>query len=116
VRGGAADVTLDATRLKLEALSVSGGASELEVQLPGAHGHVQICIEGGLNRVAIQHPEETPVELRVHGGANRLVFGARRFGAIGGDLRLATPGWEEATDRYAIEARGGASRLVIQEN
>jgi hypothetical protein len=30
-------------------------------------------------------------------------------------LRLASPGWELAGDRYDIEVRGGASRLTVQE-
>jgi hypothetical protein len=55
------------------------------------------------------------VQLQVHGGANRLEFDAQRFGAVGGDVRLATPGWELATDRYVVEVGGGASRLTVQE-
>jgi DNA-binding MarR family transcriptional regulator len=115
VRGGAADVSLDATRLRLQEISVHGGVNKFDLALPWPEGHVQICFEGGLNRVHIQRPVGVPVELRVRGGANRLEFDARRFGAVGGAIRLASPGWEQAADRYAIEAQGGASRLIVDE-
>jgi hypothetical protein len=114
LRGGAADVSVDASGLRLEGLSVSGGASKLDVKLSRPEGRVEVCLDGGLSRVQIQHPQEAPVELRVHGGANRLEFDAQRFGAVGGEIRLATPGWEQSERGYAIEARGGASRLVVQ--
>jgi DNA-binding MarR family transcriptional regulator len=114
-RGGAANVNLDASGLRLRELSVGGGASNLDVRLPAPEGHLHICLEGGVNRVHIQRPVGTPAELRVHGGANRLEFDDQRFGAVGGAIRLASIGWDQAADRYTIEARGGASRLVIDE-
>jgi hypothetical protein len=49
----------------------------------------------------------------VRGGANRLELDGRRFGAVGGELRLASPGWDTAGDRYDVEVQGGASRLEI---
>jgi DNA-binding MarR family transcriptional regulator len=115
LRGGAAEVSLDASGLRLQELSVSGGASRLDLCLPSPDSHVQICLEGGLNRVQIQRPVGVPVELRVRGGANRLEFDTQRFGAVGGAIRLASPGWEQAANGYAIEAHGGASRLVVGE-
>jgi hypothetical protein len=115
VRGGAAEVSFDASRLRLQELSVSGGAIKLDLALPSPEGHVQVGLEGGLNRVHIQRPAGVPVELRLRGGANRLDFDAQRFGAVGGAIRLASSDWEQATDRYAIEAHGGASRLVVEE-
>jgi hypothetical protein len=113
LRGGASRVVVDARRLSLKQLSVGGGANQLEVYLPEPIGTVPVCVEGGLSRVQMRHPEAAPVQLRIHGGANRLEFDGQRFGAVGGDARLASPGWELATDRYDVELRGGASRLEI---
>jgi DNA-binding MarR family transcriptional regulator len=115
LRGGAAGVELDLRGLDLRGLSIQGGASKVDVLLPLPRGTVSVCVEGGANRVQVQHPEGAPVQLQVHGGANRLEFDAQRFGAVGGDVRLATPGWELAADRYVVEVGGGASRLTVQE-
>jgi DNA-binding MarR family transcriptional regulator len=115
VRGGASAVSLDATGLLLSDLSISGGANNVELCLPPPNGTVGLCLDGGVSRVNIQYPRDVAVELRLHGGANRLEFDAQRFGAVGGDIRLATADWESTTNRYAIEVRGGASRLSVQE-
>ena len=65
--------------------------------------------------MAIQRPMGVPIELQLRGGANRLEFDQQHFGAVGGDVRLASPEWELASNRYALEVRGGASRLSIHE-
>ncbi len=115
VRGGASRVSVDARQLELRELRVSGGASNLGVDLSRPRGTVPVCIEGGVNRVQIRRPAWVPVQIQVRGGANRLEFDGRRFGAIGGDLRLASPGWDGAADGYDLDIRGGASRLQIEE-
>ncbi|MDE3074652.1 MAG: MarR family transcriptional regulator [Chloroflexota bacterium] len=113
LRGGASKVVVDARALQLQELSIQGGASKVDILLSPARGSVPVCLEGGLSRVQIQRPTGVPAQLQVRGGANRLEFDGQRFGAIGGDVRLASPGWELASDRYDIEARGGASRLEV---
>ena len=115
VRGGGSGVSLDARGLELLGLTVEGGASKLAVSLPAPRGRVPVCVEGGANRVDIRHPAGVPLQLQVRGGANRLEFDAQRFGAVGGELRLASPGWELTSNRYDVEVRGGASRLTVQE-
>jgi DNA-binding MarR family transcriptional regulator len=113
LRGGASNVIVDARDWRLLELSIGGGASKLEVFLPEPVGTVRVCVDGGVNRVQIERPVGVPAQLQVHGGANRLEFDDQRFGAVGGAVRLASPGWEVASDRYDIEVRGGASRLGL---
>jgi DNA-binding MarR family transcriptional regulator len=115
LRDGASGVTVDARGMDLRELRVDGGASKVEVCLPPPRGTVAVCVGGGVSRMQIQRPQGAPLQLQVGGGANRLEFDAQRFGAVGGELRLASPGWELATDRYVVEVRGGASRLTIHE-
>ncbi len=114
ISGGATAVAVDARELALHELKIEGGANKLEVFLPAPRQTVPVCIDGGLSRVQIEHPGHVPVQLIVQGGANRLEFDEQRFGAVGGHLRLASPGWELASDRYVIEVHGGASRLAVQ--
>jgi DNA-binding MarR family transcriptional regulator len=113
LHGGVSRVVVDARGLRLRRMSIGGGANRLEVSLPSASGSVPLSIEGGVTRVQIHHPAAVPVQLRVNGGANRLDFDGQHFGAVGGDVRLASEGWELASNRYDIEVRGGASRLEV---
>jgi DNA-binding MarR family transcriptional regulator len=115
LRGGVANAIVDARGLVLREISIGGGASNTGCLLPAPRGTVRVCFDGGVNRVKIERPDDVPVQLIAQGGANRLEFDGQRFGAVGGNVRLASPGWEVASDRYAIEVRGGASRLEINE-
>jgi DNA-binding MarR family transcriptional regulator len=115
LRGGASDVSLDGRQLQLRDIVVDGGASKLLVLLPPPRGTVQVSIGGGLSRVEIKRPAGVPTQLKLQGGANRLEVDGQRFGVVGGHLRLASPDWDMARDRYAIEVRGGASRLSLEE-
>jgi DNA-binding MarR family transcriptional regulator len=115
LHGGASAADIDLRGIELCEFALDGGASKVQLLLPAARGSVSVCLVGGANRVQIQRPAGVPVELQVRGGANRLEFDGQRFGAVGGDLRLASPGWELASDRYVVEVRGGASRLRVQE-
>lgn len=112
-RGGASKVTIRARELALRGLTLGGGASTLEVALPRPAGIIPVRIEGGVSRVSIRRPAGVAVELRIAGGASRLAFDAQRFGAVGGEVRLASPGFETAAEGYQLDIHGGASRLDI---
>ncbi|MBV8086626.1 MAG: MarR family transcriptional regulator [Chloroflexi bacterium] len=112
-KGGASKVTIRARELALRGVTLGGGASTLDIVLPRPAGTAPIRIEGGASRVSLRRPAGIPAELRIAGGASRLVFDAQRFGAVGGEVRLASPGFETAADRYQIDIHGGASRLDI---
>lgn len=47
------------------------------------------------------------------GGASKLVLGDQRFGAVGGETRLASPDYAAAKDRYEISITGGASHVTV---
>ena len=48
------------------------------------------------------------------GGASRLNFDEQSFDAVGGKVRLQSPGFDGAADRYEIEVSGGASEVTIR--
>jgi len=115
LRQGVSQAILDLRELDLRQLSIHGGANKTDIALPEPAGRVTLLVEGGLSRVTIRHPPGVPAQLRIRGGANRLAFDGQRFGAVGGDVRLASPGWDLAGQRYDIEVQGGASRLEVSE-
>lgn len=113
IRGGAAGVSVNVGELELRELVIEGGAARTEIFLPTPRGTVRMLVDGGASRFDIRRPAGVSAQIQLRGGANRMEFDGQRFGAVGGDLRLASQGWELATDRYDIEVRGGASRLSI---
>jgi hypothetical protein len=113
VSGGVADLDADLRDLRLGALELGRGASQVEVRLPRPAGVVAVRISGGASQVRIRRPEGVPVRLRVGRGVADLRFDEQEWGAVGGGLRLETPEATQAPDRYEIEIPSGAAHLEI---
>src|SRR4029077_2120972 len=96
------------TELELERIDVHGGASEVSFRLPAPRGTVPIRIVGGASEVSFRRPAKIAVQIVITGGASELRLDRRAVEAGAGVVRLATDGYEHATDRYSIEITGGA--------
>jgi hypothetical protein len=111
--GGVAGMRGDLGGLELRSLEVAGGATDVDLVLPGPRGVVPIRIRGGASAITLRCAAGAAASLRVGGGVSRLSFGDQRFGAVGGGISLRTEGANGAADRYEIEIDGGASRLTV---
>ena len=114
VRGGAARIEADLTGLELSSFVLKGGISDLTLTLPEPSGVVPIRLSGGAAKASIRRPAWVEARLSVNGGASKLTFDEQSFDALGGKVRLQSPGYDEATGRYEIEVSGGASELTVQ--
>jgi hypothetical protein len=113
VRGGMSELNAVLTELDLERIDVHGGASEVTFRLPAPRGTVPIRIVGGASKVSFRRPPKAAVQVVVTGGASELRVDRRNVAAGAGGVRLATDGYESATDRYSIEITGGASDIAV---
>lgn len=112
-RGGTVRVRADLAGLTLHGLSVEGGVSHMEIALPRPTDVVPVSITGGMHQVTLKRPAGVPVRLCVTGGATSVAFDRQRFGAIGGELVLASPDFETASARYDMLATGGAAGFKV---
>jgi DNA-binding MarR family transcriptional regulator len=115
IRRGVSRLSADLRELHLAAVDITGGVSESELALPRPRGSATVRIAGGASRLTVSRPRGTAAQVVVRGGASNFVFDAQRLGAVGSATRLATPGWDTATDRWSIELTGGASDLSVTE-
>jgi len=115
IRRGISHLDADLGELQLAQIEITGGVSEARLNLPRPCGTATLRVSGGASRLTVNRPRGTPAQVVVRGGASNLVFDTQQLGAVGGATRLATPGWETATDRWAIEVTGGASELAVKE-
>jgi hypothetical protein len=113
VRGGVAHLFADLGDLRVEAVELGRGASRVDLRLPPPEGIVPVRVNGGASHVTIRRPGGSPVRLRVGHGVSHVRLDDQEFGAVGGVLRLESPGAADAGDRYEVEISGGASRLTI---
>lgn len=111
--GGVSRLDADLSGLRLDSFEVDGGASRVELTLPGPSGAVPIRIDGGASNVTIRRPEGVAARVDVGGGASKLALDGQCLGAIGGESRLESPGYAGATDRYEIIITGGANNVAV---
>lgn len=114
VRGGAYKVEADLSGLKLTSFVLTRGFSNVNLTLPEPSGVVPVRLSGGASKVNIRRPAGVEAHLSMKGGASKLTFDGQSFDAVGGTLRLQSPGHREASDRYEIEVSGGASEITIR--
>ena len=114
VGGGASQTTLDLRGLNLRSLTVSAGASHLDVHLPSPEGTVQVTISGGASSVTIARPSGVPVQAHISGGASNLVVDGGQTASLNGDGVRTTPGYSSASDRYQVNVSGGANNVKIR--
>ena len=115
IRRGVSHLAADLRELQVSAFEIAGGVTESELSLPRPRGTATVRIGGGASRLTIRRPRGTAAQVVVRGGASNFVFDAQRLGAVGSATRLATPNWDGAADRWAIELVGGASDLSVIE-
>jgi hypothetical protein len=113
VEGGVSKLVAELSGLPLRSIEIAGGASDVRVVLPEPVGVVPVRIRGGASKVGVQRPRGVAARLAIMGGTSKLAFDAERLGAVGGEIRLASPGAEDAAERYDIEVGGGASELTV---
>ncbi len=113
LRGGMWKLVADFSALRVTALEVTGGASDIEVTLPAPVGIVPVRLSGGASEVLLRRPAGTQARAEMSGGASQLIFDGQRLGAVGGRTVLASGGFDEATDRYEIRFTGGASQVTV---
>jgi len=114
VRGGAYQTEADLGGLGLSSLALKGGISELTLRLPEPSGVVPVSVSGGASKVSILRPAGVEARLSVKSGASKLTFDEQSFDALGGTVRLQSPGYNGAADSYEIEVSGGASEISIR--
>jgi len=115
IRRGVSHLDADLAELQLAHIEITGGVTESRLSLPRPRGTATLRLSGGASRLKVNRPRGTAAQVVVRGGASDLVFDSQQLGAVGGATRLATPGWDTATDRWAIEVTGGASELAVTE-
>jgi DNA-binding MarR family transcriptional regulator len=113
LRGGMWKLVADLSALRLTALEVTGGASDIEVTLPAPVGIVPVRVSGGASEVLLRRPAGTEARAEMNGGASQLIFDGQRLGAVGGRAVLTSGGFSESPDRYEIRFTGGASQVTV---
>lgn len=113
IRGGVSHWDSDLRNLQLTGIEVRGGVNKVDLRLPRPTGSSIIRVAGGASHLTLRRPEGVPARLQIGGGASKLELDTQYLGAVGGPVRLETPDYSNATDRYEVEIGGGASQIRV---
>lgn len=112
IHGGLANVCAELADGVVAGVEVSGGVSDVELQLPRPSLPAPIRVRGGASCLRLSRPADVGVAVAVRGGIASLRLDTNHFGAIGGGARLVT-GPVGAGAHYDLALDGGASDVEI---
>jgi len=111
--GGIQRVEADLRRVDVRRFDLVGGTERIQIELGRPVGEVPIRIVGGAKTVRLERPRGVPVRLKVVGSAAAATLDGLKLGKKGGESTLASPGWDAARDRIALEVVGGSKSIDI---
>lgn len=115
-RGGLYECVFDLAGLRTSGVQISGGGKDVKIDLPWPRGTTPVVIAGGVHQVSVTRPAGAAMRVSITGGgANELTIDTLALGSLGGKVRWETPAWDREGDRYDVEIRGGANRLIIAQ-
>jgi hypothetical protein len=107
--GGADEQIVDLRGGRIGSIDVLGAARRLELALPTPSGTVPVRITGAVENLSITAPPDTPVRVRVDGGAKTVAAGERTLRDVEPGSTLTPQGWQ-ARNRYDMRAE---SRIAV---
>jgi hypothetical protein len=109
--GGAADMDLDLTGLRLSRLTLDIGAANMDLTLPSTPGTATVEINGGAADLDIRIPTEVAARIRTEGGLTDFDTSSRFQPS--GDYRVSS-GYETAERRIELTVKAGAAHVSVQ--
>lgn len=106
--GGAGDLTIDLSDVRVTDARVNVGAARLRLVLPRPTGDVAITISAGASSVTIEIPDGVEARVSLTGALTSLSSENAR---VTGN---ATTGYGSASDRVTVRVSGGASSVTIR--
>lgn len=112
--GGATEQVVDLTGGTVGELDFAAGATRIEVTLPVPQGTVPVRVGAGAGELALRPPPEVPVQVTLHSGAGRVEIDGESHSGVAAETAFTPDGWEDATNRYDVEAAGVGELTVTR--
>jgi DNA-binding MarR family transcriptional regulator len=113
VVGGVGRLEADLRTIDLARFELTGGSDRVQLELGRPRDEVGIRIVGGTTSLRVERPADAAIRLRVVGGSRKVELDGMQIGHRGGEASVETPGWSNASDRFAVEVVGGSKSIEI---
>jgi hypothetical protein len=111
--GGSESVTVDVRAADLAGVDFVGGVARIELWLPEPQGEVAVRMSGGVRDFVVHAPGSVPFRVRLARGAGTVTVDEATRSRIARGTRITQRGWNEARDRYDIDAVAGLGLLTV---
>ncbi|HLL67847.1 MAG TPA: hypothetical protein VK453_19345 [Micromonosporaceae bacterium] len=112
--GGSASATVDVRNAHITGVDFTGGVNRAELWLPRPQGRVAIRMAGGGNEFTVHVPNEVPSRVHIGAGASTVTIDGERHSGIAPGTAYAPTGWDQAADRYDLDATAGLATLSVE--
>ena len=112
VKTGASEARLDLSRLKLEKMRLSSGASSVEITMPAAAGRTEARIESGAASLGVVIPAGVGARIEVESGLADARVDPARFQKTGKVYQSAD--YETAANRLDLRVEAGVASIDIR--
>lgn len=111
LKGGAAEINFDLTPFKLRKLDISGGATSSKIKLANNQPLTEVSVSTGASEVEISVPKNAACDITVHSGLSSNDF--EGFTKVDGN-HYTTPGFAGAANKIYIRLKGGVSDFEVK--
>ena len=111
--GGSASATVDLRGAQVAGVDFVGGVARIELWLPGALGATLVRMSGGAREMTVHLSVGPPARVALDRGAATVTVDGATHSGIAAGTRFTPAGWEQAHDRYDVDAAGGVEALTV---
>jgi hypothetical protein len=111
VETGASEAVLDLTRLMVDELRLSSGASSCQIRMPAGVSLTKARIESGAASLDIVVPDGVSAQIRVEGGLAGVRVNAARFPKV--DKIYRSPDYDTAAKRLDLRIEAGVASVDV---
>jgi hypothetical protein len=111
LKGGAAEIKFDLTPFKVRKLDISGGATSSKIKLAANIPLTEVSVSTGASEVEISVPKNAACDITVHSGLSSNDF--EGFTKVNGS-HYTTPGFDGAANKIYIRLKGGVSDFEVK--
>lgn len=111
IRGGAAELKFDLTPYKIRRFSFSGGATSSKIKLANNMPVTNVSVSTGASEIEISIPQNAACDIKVASGLSSNDF--QGFTKLSGS-HYTTPGFETAAKKIYINLKGGVSDFNVK--
>ncbi|XVU26824.1 hypothetical protein ACQPZJ_07150 [Actinoplanes sp. CA-054009] len=110
--GYAEEQVIDLTGGQISGLEMVGGMRTAQVTLSRPSGTVPIKVNGAVEKLALKSPADSPVRVKVGGGAQTVVAGTRTLKDVAAGSTLTPKDWA-VPNRYDVGAGAPITTLTV---